>query len=97
MESILNITTGEPILLVCEIDSNPRSDIYWEKDGKLFNSSSISTHVIESNSYLTRLQSNLSINSGNKSDDGSYNCVAVNSIGNLTQGSYVHVNCKSSF
>ena len=94
MVSLLNITNGETISLSCEIDSQPASQVYWEKDGIAVNSIITSTRVVESSSYLTRIQSNLTISYGNKSDDGLYKCVAVNSLGNLTQDAYVHVNCK---
>ena len=94
MVSLLNITEGEAISLSCEVDSQPQSQVYWEKDGIAVNNIIISTRVVESSSYTTKIQSNLTISYGNKSDEGLYKCVAVNSMGNLTQNAYVHVNCK---
>ena len=95
MVNPLTITKGEAISLLCEIDSQPQSHVYWEKDGIAVNRIITSTRVVESNISMTRIQSNLSINYGNKSNEGLYKCVAVNSMGNLTQNVYVYVNCKS--
>ena len=71
------------LLLTCNATGNPTPSISWTKDGSLINASGDPRiSFIEENTKL-------SITNVSAADDGQYQCVASNSLGNATSNTAI--------
>ena len=86
------------LTLYCTYYGEPTPNINWTKTGGLVSSSAtISVSVISKNSSFAVVNSTLQFAKVKKSDFGTYNCFAQNSVGSLSKNISVDVQCKSSF
>ncbi|MEE6468599.1 hypothetical protein FKM82_008325 [Ascaphus truei] len=76
-ESSVTVEEEKSTQLTCGIQANPQAEMSWQKNG--------STVIMEKSRYQQYLTSDtfqLTISKAQKSDAGTYTCVAVSSMGN---------------
>jgi len=82
-------TEGANVTLSCNVDGNPVPIISWTRDGSPVNTSG-RISISDDKKQLT-------ITNVKRTDNGTYRCVANNSLGNVTSNAAtVNVQCKHS-
>ena len=69
------------IVLQCEIESNPSSNIGWQRDGKLLKTNMVKYHIETYSEGDSKKITALTIYNIRTSDRGEYQCLARNDIG----------------
>ena len=96
--SAITTLLDSSLTLYCTYFGEPTPNITWTKTSGLISSSAtISVSVISKNSSFAVVNSTLQFAKVKKSDYGTYNCLAQNSVGSLSKNISVDVQCKSSF
>lgn len=86
------------LTLYCTFYGEPTPNITWTKTGGLISpAAATSASIISKNSSFAMVNSTLHISKAKKSDYGTYNCFAQNSVGSHSKNISVDVQCKFSF
>ena len=85
------VIEGFNLILECHASGNPVPNITWTKDGTVWSG----LLSIDTSSFPITVESVLNISSVHRSDNGIYQCVAQNGVGNqVTNQATITVWCK---
>ena len=95
--SRVEVDVGKNVTVICQVESNPTSDVTWFKDGMLQSSNPnalISTEVTSVNRFKVVVTSTLFIKATSKNVTGSYSCQAAKDNRVENQTTMVVIRCK---